>query len=455
VEEFEEFEEAEKFRKFDPLDGVAVRQQAGSNGIILWEGESKFVPGQDVVAILTFGSGNAKTGDIHQVWILVSDISPQKACQTGADRAVCGDCESRPGAVPKGEKRKQPKCYVQAWEGPRGVYESYVKGNYPYYSDDPEFYDKILKGGIIRWGAYGEPVLIPLEIVDHLSGPPVSVAWTGYTHAWNKDFGNEYKDYFMASVNSEDQYYDAVAEGWRTFRVRGFEEDLLPGENICPGSVEFELGKGLQVQCKDCLVCGGLGGRGQGNIAVFTHGSTKRGIPAADVPRAMKQTPKKWEPDTWDLSREALQKLDDARGGGLLQSPEQRTKFMRPSLEEPESRIGQRLIKLREKLVGARRKYAKSYEQYEKLQQQIIQAGLDGDDELEANLTAQADKIPLDRLKRTLERVTQHTEETAALSRERLMQRESMKTTLSPHQVSQVLMEADHRRPASSGRTTL
>lgn len=224
-EEEDEFEIEEAKGDYDPQNREQVRARLGARGLVLWEGESGIVPGSPIAVIMTVGSGNVKTGDVHQVWIIRSDMRPDKACQTGADRAVCGDCPARPGAEPD-PLSDIGKCYVQVGREVLSVYKAYKNESYPRYSSDPEFYDALLKGGLIRWGAYGEPVLIPIEIVEHLSR--LSDGVLGYTHAWRQDFAQPYQAYFMASLNKAEEYDEAISMGWRSFRVRRFDEPLLP-----------------------------------------------------------------------------------------------------------------------------------------------------------------------------------------------------------------------------------
>lgn len=442
----EEASSSQKPRKFDPLDGLAVQEQAGSTGIILWEGESRFVPGEPIVAILTFGSANVKTGDMHQVWIMRSDMSPREACSSGADEAVCGSCAFRPSVTPENPEDDPAQCYVSTYRM-GGMYDAYKRGSYPKYDSDPDFYDALLKGGLIRWGAYGEPVLIPLKLVQHLTR--LSSHWTGYTHAWKDDFADPFKNYFMASVNDEEEYYEAVGRGWRTFRVRGFDSPLLPGEKICPASIEFELSKGVEVECRDCLICGGLGGKGSGNIADIVHGSAKgRGIPSSDVPTAWKQSPSKWDPGSWEKSREALQKLDDMLGGSLLQAPDQSSQFMRP-VEEPLSSVGKRLVKLRELLIKRRSAYAKKNAAFQSVQAELLQAETDADDERSNELKKKSEKLDkeIDRLRKAVDELTAKVDETKDLRRERFMQtRESLRTPLTLSQVDQIMTEASRPR---------
>jgi hypothetical protein len=68
------------------------------------------------------------------------------------------------------------------------------------------------KDTFIRFGSYGEPSLMPISLVEHMA--KVSKGWTGYTHQYAKAWASDYKDYFMASIESETEKTD-----WRSFRV--------------------------------------------------------------------------------------------------------------------------------------------------------------------------------------------------------------------------------------------
>ena len=60
-----------------------------NNGFVLWEGASPMT-GEPIVAIVTAvraASKNAKTGWMHQLWILRSDIPPHEAFKQGLDAA--------------------------------------------------------------------------------------------------------------------------------------------------------------------------------------------------------------------------------------------------------------------------------------------------------------------------------------------------------------------------------
>src|SRR5687767_850338 len=100
----------------------ARRSTHGWNGVVLYSGPSE-LDGSPIVAIMTGirrGSSNTKTGPLLQTWILRSDLSPETAAKTGADRSICGDCALRDGA-----------CYVTLHHGPRAVFAAYQQGLYP------------------------------------------------------------------------------------------------------------------------------------------------------------------------------------------------------------------------------------------------------------------------------------------------------------------------------------
>lgn len=423
-EEEDEFEIEEAAGRYDPQDGDQVRSRLGANGLVLWEGESAIVPGAPIVAIMTLGSENVKTGDVHQVWIMRQDMRPDEACRTGDDEAVCGDCEMRPGAEPD-ETSDIGKCYVQTGREVSSVFKAYKNESYPRYDADPEFYDALLKGGLIRWGAYGEAVLIPFEIVDHLS--KLSHGVLGYTHAWRQSYAQPYQKYFMASLNKPEEVEEASSQGWRWFRVRRFDEPLLPGERICPASVEFELAKGMDVTCRDCMLCGGETREGKPSIATITHGakgSKGFGIPLEQLPQAFRAS-RKFNPDVWDNSREQLQKLDDLLQGGLLQAPEQRGKFMRPGIEEPEFLVMGRVEKMRYRLVGARKKYKKIADEMETTKMAFIQAEVNNDDEASAKAEAAVNALSkkMERAERNVIAARERAESVEKELRDMIMQR--------------------------------
>ena len=109
---------------------------------------------------------------------------------------------------------------------------------------------KTMPPKLVRFGAYGEPVLLPQLVRDEMWGivDNKKVKGTGYTHAWRTHDDTR----FMASVHTFGEQLDAMARGYRTYMVTNepTEDDI-----ICPASKEA----GKKVSCADCgLCCGDL-----------------------------------------------------------------------------------------------------------------------------------------------------------------------------------------------------
>lgn len=232
-------------------------------GVILHRGVSPFT-GEPFVVIATLSrSSNSKTGDMVQVYILADTLAkPTETLKTGADATVCGDCPLR------GLMGKARTCYVNLGQGPRAVHDAYHRGRYAEY--DAESHDRYVRGRVIRWGAYGEPVLVPLGIVAHWCG--IAEGWTGYTHQHRRPEFQAFRAYFMASVHSVAEGADANARGWRYFRAAN-NATPGPGEFICPAS---DAG-GWRMDCTTCKACKGAGDRPVGarlpaSVVIPTHG---------------------------------------------------------------------------------------------------------------------------------------------------------------------------------------
>tara|TARA_Y100000310_G_scaffold70704_1_gene66454 strand:+ start:7449 stop:8192 length:744 start_codon:yes stop_codon:yes gene_type:complete len=98
-----------------------------------------------------------------------------------------------------------------------------------------------------RSGAYGDPAFVPFDVWHELYGE--STEGTGYTHQW-RTCDQRLSAYLMASVQSQAEVAEAVAMGWRTYRVDLEAIGPLINEVICP---EESAG----IQCDDCRLCGG------------------------------------------------------------------------------------------------------------------------------------------------------------------------------------------------------
>jgi hypothetical protein len=161
-------------------------------------------------------------------------------------------------------------CYVTTFQGPLSVWKAYKRGAYADASEDGTRHDErssiyeekstiyaqamdIIRARGIRWGAYGDPAMLPLFLVEGWTDK--SARWTGYTHQWRADHADGFQGYLMASVESDADKAEANARGWRTFRVN---EDAQPmkDEIVCPASDEG----GKVTDCQACGLCNGAEG---------------------------------------------------------------------------------------------------------------------------------------------------------------------------------------------------
>lgn len=213
------------------------------NGVILYRGPSK-LDGKPIVVVATgllAKSENVKTGAMVQTYILADDgQSPIEASKSGADKSICGACPHRPS--------KGGSCYVNLAQGPTSVYHGIGRGIYPVF--DAKKHLHLFAGRTIRLGAYGDPAAVPIAVWDTVCG--VAASWTGYTHQWRR-CSKRYAKYCMASVETLGMRLEALAKGWRTFRVRTVNEPLGKGEFICPASDEA----GKKRTCLECKACSG------------------------------------------------------------------------------------------------------------------------------------------------------------------------------------------------------
>ncbi len=238
--------------------------KASSNGYVLWEGPSPF-DGSPIVAILTVKSEQEKTGNMSQVWILRRDIAPHDAIRSGDDPAVCGRCPMR------GRDGRGRACYVDVSKAPRQVWVTYRAGKYGY-EDASRRLDGLPPQLAIRWGAYGDPAMLPERLVRAVNAR--ARMHTGYTHQWRYSWAQWCRGVFMASCETREQERSLRSAGWGTFRAG------LPGGSDA----------GRTVLCANertgatCLECGKCDGRPQA-IFIPSHGSGKNYVPAARLAR--------------------------------------------------------------------------------------------------------------------------------------------------------------------------
>ena len=247
-------------KEFDRLQKLRNTKQ---NGYILWRGISPIdglTPVKVVATGFTIKSKNGKTGDMIQVWIMLDNVHPKNAIDSGDDYAICGNCPHRKN------ERGERSCYV----GIHTIGQIYKKDATDGYIDISNniveslhlFQDKD-----VRFGSYGDPVCIPLHIVELITKV---CGHTGYTHQWRNPKFSAYKQYFHASVDTFSDYFDAKDSGWSTFRVRSQESTVMLNDEVyCQG--------GLKTTCKKCQLCSGTSSQ-QSHILIDGHGSGSKYI---------------------------------------------------------------------------------------------------------------------------------------------------------------------------------
>lgn len=232
-----------------------------TSGCVLYRGRSPWATTEDAdfVALMTFYSVNDKTGPMAQIYFLMDRHRPTDVKNMGLTNVICGDCPI------------VSLCYVNLGQGVQAAWKSYKGGKYSVYT--PKVHDEYIKNFGVRFGAYGDPTLLPLDMVQRLASVSDG-KWTGYTHQWAKPAYQAYRPYFMASVHDDitpDDYVQAAALGWRYYRVSA--NGPYPGEVVCPYA-----NKTLPylVRCDGCFACNGahrpVGDRQKVNIYIPPHG---------------------------------------------------------------------------------------------------------------------------------------------------------------------------------------
>ena len=216
----------------------------------LWDGSPILV-----AAVLPKSAKNSKTGKLAQVYILPDNGKmPHVAWKDGDYDAVCGDCPHKDNGA----------CYVDRTKGSRGVMVG-IRNGKSYQEVTVEGFRDALEGLSVRWGADGDPAMIPEDEFKVISSKVE--ACTGYTHQWR--WAHWLKSHCMASCDTPVDRAKASALGWRTFRVRLDDEEVMPGEFVCPASAEA----GMRKQCADCMACdGSLRGERRANPVIIAHG---------------------------------------------------------------------------------------------------------------------------------------------------------------------------------------
>lgn len=265
-------------------------------GYILYQGPSA-IDNSPIVCIAILKSANGKTGNMIQTHIIRSDMSPIAAASVGLDVSICGNCKHR--GLPPGERKKRlaviqriadritrkkrlaelaesigRSCYVNLGQGPKIVYDGYLRGIYPKLSPASQKWAELTAGRAVRCGSYGDPAAIPYAGNFWRLVVRNAIGHTGYSHQWDNQLGKDLRGIVMASVDTPEEKRKAELEGWRTFRTRLKGQKLEDGEMDCLASEEM----GYRKQCDDCRLCCGSEKNGHRfsakSISIPVHGGT-------------------------------------------------------------------------------------------------------------------------------------------------------------------------------------
>lgn len=229
------------------------------NGVVFYEGPS-VLNGEPIVGIVTglqLASSNTKTGPMVQAWILRADMNPSAAIKSGADAAICGDCQHRSADGNIGRS-----CYVTWWLAPMQVFKAFQAGSYA--KDAAVDLEELMLGHYVRVGAYGDPAAIPYRVWLHVLR--CASGWVGYTQQW-RTCDPMFSRILMASVQSPAEAASAHALGWRTFRTRPWNGIVGDDEVVCPASEEA----GHATTCQECQLCRGSL-RNAKSVVIKAHG---------------------------------------------------------------------------------------------------------------------------------------------------------------------------------------
>lgn len=225
--------------------------------MILWEGKGF---NNKKAACICVGidkpSKNVKTGEMIQAYLLGTDKGPLK--QKGKPHPVCNRCP----LIENG-------CYVNQGQAVAGIYKKYKRGGYSKIID----FD-IFKGKKIRWGSFGEGLLVGLTLLKKVN--KIVDGWTAYTHNWHYKKYQPFKKYMMASVESLKDAQKAWDAGWRTFRIVQSVEDKTANEIICPATPYYKEKTGKTIQCIDCMLCSGTNSKSPKSVVIVAHGNAAK-----------------------------------------------------------------------------------------------------------------------------------------------------------------------------------
>jgi hypothetical protein len=186
----------------------------------------------------------------------------------GLDSDVCMDCvyAMGNGASLKGcytHKRDQYSGMLSQLRSIGRIYGDW--DNIPVFNEDIQrAIVKMCMDKYVRFGTYGEPVLLPIDLVERVCF--VAKSWTGYTHQWRRVPYYDYREFFMASTQGLDESLQAETMGWRVF-MDDIDKQRRTHMIGCPASEE----NGYKSDCAKCSLCSGTKGKGNKSVYIFNH----------------------------------------------------------------------------------------------------------------------------------------------------------------------------------------
>tara|TARA_S200002703_G_C3762982_1_gene234887 strand:- start:247 stop:969 length:723 start_codon:yes stop_codon:yes gene_type:complete len=228
-----------------------------------------FADGAIVHVLQHKASQNSKIGEGFVIQTTHLGVEQIEKIDLTLDNASCLDCPL--------SHRANGGCYTHKGNQRNGLYsmlKSKNKLNIPTFdqSQFDLFLNSVKKVDLVRFGTYGEPVLLPENIGDALISKSVDKKYTAYTHQWRK--GNSH--FAMASVHSIKQAKEAIEMGYRCFLTMPKKKynsldvvDLLwIKRNLigCPAAKESKYDK----TCIECGLCNGINGNKNG-VFILMH----------------------------------------------------------------------------------------------------------------------------------------------------------------------------------------
>lgn len=253
--------------------------------MIIYTGPS-LIDGAPVVVIAISQSGNSKTGNMLQTYILRSDIDPRDASKSGADYSICGACPHRgtPTDDPARKLAAGRTCYVTIGQGPLIVWRAYQRGAYGV-ATRADAIAAIGAARMVRLGTYGDPAAVPSHVWRALLSR--AAGHTGYSHQRAMPGAAFDPALTMVSADSLADARDAWRDGARTFRIipraewkaRGRDALEHGREILCPASAEG----GFKSTCADCGLCAGTSSKSSRSVAIVAHGAAANLIKLQEV----------------------------------------------------------------------------------------------------------------------------------------------------------------------------